>query len=375
MKAHTPSSPTPPSSKKPKRKEPPHVPTFSDLPEIAFIVAFQSRFNAAFKGTPNLGCQDIETGVNNLKPSEQVEQLLCRLLGLLLNRKKNVERGHYNRALEEAISANQSQWPPEWEGKNILSGGKSFENLDAKQRLVLLKYLILWSLSSSDVIRAIISENYKTNRRNDDLNVGLSVQPWGRDGDKRRYWLIEGQDDTPFRLFRESNPALKNITWISVAGNIEEIKNVAADLEQHGNKYSTEMAKKIYQAIPRFEDGEHKRKRREYRQQRKNYFTHQAAAFSYEGRTRGKRIKYAFSDESEGVSNNETSEVDVSGLRRSGRVSRADSSAPEGPRFTASGRQIRRPATGPYGESRANDSNATSTGAATPASAGSEAGE
>ena len=58
---------------------------------------------------------------------------------------------------------------------------------------MLLKYLILWSLSSSDVIRAIISENYKTNRRNDDLNVGLSVQPWGRDGDKRRYWLIEGQ--------------------------------------------------------------------------------------------------------------------------------------------------------------------------------------
>jgi len=64
-------------------------------------------------------------------------------------------------------------------------------------------------------------------------------------------------DDTPFRLFRESNPALKSITWISVAGNIEEIKNVAAELEQHGNKYSTEMAKKIYQAIPRFEDGEH----------------------------------------------------------------------------------------------------------------------
>ena len=120
---------------------------------------------------------------------------------------------------------------------------------------------------------------------------------------------------------------------------------------------------------------EQKRKRREYRQQRKNYFTHQAAAFSYEGRTRGKRIKYAFSDESEGVSNNETSEVDVSGLRRSGRVSRADSSAPEGPRFTASGRQIRRPAAGPYGESRANDSNPTSTGAATPVSAGSEAGE
>ena len=60
-------------------------------------------------------------------------------------------------------------------------------------QLVLLRYLIFWALSSSEVIRAILNENYKTNRRNDDLNVALSIQPWGRDADKRRYWLIEGR--------------------------------------------------------------------------------------------------------------------------------------------------------------------------------------
>jgi len=63
-------------------------------------------------------------------------------------------------------------------------------------------------------------------------------------------------DDTYFRLYRESNPALKNITWISVAGTIDELKAVAADLQSHGNKHSSEMAKKIYAAIPRFEEGE-----------------------------------------------------------------------------------------------------------------------
>ena len=57
-------------------------------------------------------------------------------------------------------------------------------------------------------------------------------------------------------MYRESNPALKNITWISVAGSIDELKGVAVDLEEHGNKHSTEMAKKIYAAIPRFEEGE-----------------------------------------------------------------------------------------------------------------------
>ena len=60
-------------------------------------------------------------------------------------------------------------------------------------QLVLLKYLILWALASSDIIRAVLSEHYRTSRRNDDLNVALSIQPWGRDGDKRRYWLIEGK--------------------------------------------------------------------------------------------------------------------------------------------------------------------------------------
>lgn len=364
-------SPTPPPvGKKPRRKETPHVPTFADIPEIAFIIAFQSRFNAAFKGVPNLGPQDLEAGVINKSPSEQVEQLLCRLLSLILNRKKNVERGHHNRALEDAIQANQSQWSPEWEGRNPLAGGKKFDDLDAKQRLVLLRYLILWALSSSEVIRATLNENYKTSRRNDDLNVALSIQPWGRDADKRRYWLIEGKDDTYFRLYRESNPALKNITWISIAGTIDELKAVATDLQEHGNKHSTEMAKKIYAAIPRFEEGENKRKRREYRTQRKNYFTHQAAAFSYEGRTRGKRIRYTYSDDDEGGSAGGTS--DGASLRRSERTSRAASNAPEGPRFTASGRQIKRPTEGRYGGV---GGYGTSTGAATPASVGSENGD
>lgn len=60
-------------------------------------------------------------------------------------------------------------------------------------QLEVLEALIHWSLSSSEVIRGIINDSYKGSRRDDDLNVPLSVQPWGRDADKRRYWLIEGR--------------------------------------------------------------------------------------------------------------------------------------------------------------------------------------
>lgn len=53
---------------------------------------FRSRFNEVFpKSLPQYGPQDIEKGVVDSVPGEHVERLLCALLGLVLNRKKDVE--------------------------------------------------------------------------------------------------------------------------------------------------------------------------------------------------------------------------------------------------------------------------------------------
>ena len=82
------------------------------------------------------------------------------------------------------------------------------------------------------------------------------MQPWGRDGDKRRFWLIEGQDDTHFRLYRESNPALKNNTWRSIAGTIDEVKEVAQRLDEENTQASRRLRDRINAAIPRFEASE-----------------------------------------------------------------------------------------------------------------------
>lgn len=122
--------------------------------------------------------------------------------------------------------------------------------------MLLLKTLILWSLSSSDAVQAKIKESYKQARHEDDLNQPLSVQPWGRDGLKRRYWLIEGLDDTHFRLYRESNPALKTNTWWSVAGSIPELKVIADKLDEEKNIHSKKLSEKIRNSIPRFEGSE-----------------------------------------------------------------------------------------------------------------------
>jgi len=183
----------------------------------------------------------------------------------------------------------------------------------------------------------MINKAYR-NRHEDDLNIPLSVQPWGSDGDKRRYYLIEGNDDTSFRVYRESNPAGLQRTWWSVAGSIDELKALAEKLEtQDGGPKAKALAKKIQAAIPRFEATEEKRRRREYRQMRKEQFRRPEGFSLYEGRTRGKRIKYTFSDDE----NDFFSDEPV--LRRSSRNTRNHTPAPSGPITTASGRQVKPP--------------------------------
>jgi len=79
---------------------------------------------------------------------------------------------------------------------------------------------------------------------------------------------------------------------------------------------------------------------------RKAAFSRPEPGFSlYEGRTRGKRMKYTFSDE-------EMEDSDALSVRRSTRNSgRVSPAAPAVPTVTASGRQVKSRATGMYGES------------------------
>jgi hypothetical protein len=58
---------------------------------------FRSRFSDALPSKlPHFGPQDIENGVVDSAPTPEVQQLLCALLGLMLNRKKPVEYVYWN---------------------------------------------------------------------------------------------------------------------------------------------------------------------------------------------------------------------------------------------------------------------------------------
>ncbi|KAK5121908.1 hypothetical protein LTR85_004480 [Meristemomyces frigidus] len=342
---------SPPRPKRPP--SPPHDEVFADNPDIAFIVMFRSRFNDTLPSKlAHFGPQDIERGVTDQPPSPQVESLLCALLALVLNRKKPVERGHHGRALEEAVLSQKAQWPHRWAGRNPLHGNRDFNTMAPTERLNLLRTLIMWSFTSSEAITTVIKDKYKQQRHNDDENQPLSVQPWGIDGDKRRYFLVQGLDDTNFRVYREGSRYTKNAHWYSVAGEIQDLRTLAKKLEEvDGTQAARRLAGRIANAIPNFEASEEKRRKREYRQVRRAAFTRPEPGFSlYEGRTRGKRMRYTYDDDEEedGASFSDA----TSGARRSTRHQSARTTPFEsGPTFTASGRQINKPRTGGYGES------------------------
>ncbi|KEZ41522.1 Uncharacterized protein SAPIO_CDS7681 [Scedosporium apiospermum] len=336
MAAEKEPSPPPPRKREPS---PPHEPQFADNQDIAFIVMFRNRFDDAFaRSLPSFGPQELEYDLTEAVPGSRAEAFLCAVLGLLLNRKQDVKAGHYNRALEDAISSHKSQWPRQWDGKSPLSGGGTFASMTATERLTLLRTLILWAMGSSEAIRAILAKSYKQNRHEDDLNQPLSVQPWGSDSDKRRYYLIEGRDYTSFRVYRESNPAGFKRTWWSVADSIESITALADKLEnEDGGPKAKRLSQGIQQAIPRLLESEEKRRRREYRQRTKERFRRPEPGFSlYEGRTRGKRVKYTYSDDEDEV----FSDYNV---RRSSRNTRNSTPAENGSATTQSGRQVRPP--------------------------------
>lgn len=197
-------------------------------------------------------------------------------------------------------------------------------------------------------MKALIKESWKQTRRDDDRNQPRSVQPWFSDSYRRRFWLVEGQEDSYFRIYRENDgKTSKTNTWFSVASTIEDVNALADKFAEEGTLNSRMNADKLRSAIPRFEQGEEKRRRREYRQAQKARFTRPEPGFSlYEGRTRGKRAKYTF-DDGEDVFDSD----DVSTRRSTRHVTPLDA----GPVVTASGRQVKSRVGGVYGESLSTD--------------------
>lgn len=102
----------------------------------------------------------------------------------------------------------------------------------------------------------MLKDGYKPTLHGRERNSALDVQTWGQDTWKRRFFLIEGQDDTHFRLYRQSKLELKTDTWWSLAGTIDELKAVAGSLAEEKPRSAKDLSKKLFESVPRFEGSE-----------------------------------------------------------------------------------------------------------------------
>ncbi|KAK9467434.1 hypothetical protein V1512DRAFT_205996 [Lipomyces arxii] len=322
---------------KPQRKKfvlEPRTP--SNAPEVSVVVMFRAKFGAAFEGVPDFGPQDVEDGLVSEQLTPELDAFLCRILTLVLSRKKNVESGHYNRALEEAVSINGAIYWGLARHNGPFKSNKSFVSLDWEGRLEVLVALVHWALASSDQIRKLLAKGYSAGRLEDDRNCPLAVMPLGMDGERRRYYIIEGLNDAKFRLFRETNPRKQLVNWTPIASSAAEVEQCAEKLANEDTDKSRNaktLAAKLRAEATRLEGCELRRNKRAYRKSFELEALSSGDGGLYLGRTRGRRVNYNASED-EFLADGEG--------RRSTRQGspETDSSTVY---TTASGRAIRRP--------------------------------
>ncbi|KAK7207890.1 hypothetical protein BZA70DRAFT_29059 [Myxozyma melibiosi] len=282
-------------TKKPERKRlipNPREPMYA--PEISFLVMFRARFAEVYAGFPDLGPQDFEEGLVSSPASPAVLGFLCRTLSLVLNRKKNVEPAHFARPMDEAVS---TYGPAYWGPLNPTGpfvGGLTFHTMTWEARLEVLVALVHWSLTASEAVRQVLVQGYSQQRTDDDSASPLAVLPIGLDSERKRYYLIEGENDTRFRLFCETNPRQRLVNWTPVASTFAEFKEFVDKLsETDTSRNAKALVESLTEELPRLEASELKRRKRDQRMLKRQYDEMQAADTGlYSGRTRGKKVNY-----------------------------------------------------------------------------------
>jgi hypothetical protein len=90
--------PKSPAAKERKPQPKPREPKIEVIPrsvvnnfDVPLVVLFRSKFRVLFQGTPELGPQDVEEGVEGNELEGKMEEFVMRMCILIGNRRKGVE--------------------------------------------------------------------------------------------------------------------------------------------------------------------------------------------------------------------------------------------------------------------------------------------
>ncbi|KAK9463562.1 uncharacterized protein V1516DRAFT_613924, partial [Lipomyces oligophaga] len=266
--------------------ENPHEPMYAQ--NISLIIFFREKFSDLFSAISHFGPQDLEEGLMSSQPSSIVESFLCRILTLVLNRKKNVEPGHFTRPLEEAISTFGASYWGVYQQSGPFTGGATFVSMGWSSRLEVLVALVNFALWASDAVREMINVVYDIQNMEGSKITRLSVQPIGMDDARLRYYLVAGEN-TRFRLFQQSNPYWSPCNWTPVASSCYELAQFIEKLASgNPSERSMELLESLREQLPILDASEQRRRKKTNGRQSLG----DSVSIDYTGRTRGKKVDY-----------------------------------------------------------------------------------
>lgn len=309
--------------------------------KIAMLVMFQARFHSLFRGVPSLGPQDIETGLMSPEIPYSVLQFMVRLMSLALNRKKPIDPERYGGALEEIRDKLSSLGPtPTWPLYVNLKSKTAITDLTWEDRLEFFHTLVLWALTHSEAVRAILNDvnqkgsihdggdedqqyayseddiqmkkimMFKTSLEKDQL--GKPVTCLGKDSTGVQYYFIKGRGTSPFRIYKQTNPRLRTVNWISVASSVDQVKDLINKIsnDSNNNLSSSSTVEKLKEYLENMivyldyleeERAKIDKKREKKRALQQAADLIRSGAGVYVGRTRGKKVNYNIDSYNNGI--------------------------------------------------------------------------
>ncbi|CAG8824875.1 20351_t:CDS:2 [Gigaspora margarita] len=221
------------------------------MPEMGFIIAFCEKFKPLFKGF-EFWPEELEGALATEADSDLIDQVHCIFLTNCLNRTKPVSRQVWRKLLSETIDQKLKKSYQFYRDYNPLRRVKNYNELDIRDKVLILNNLVTWQLQEGKEVRKLIEQEYRSSKRNE--GNSLVVEPFGEDKRGRKFYYF----GYGARVYRETIPSSKSskpkkFIWEIISTTLEELENFINDpkeLKSTGGKDKTLYNKLTKELIP-----------------------------------------------------------------------------------------------------------------------------
>ncbi|CAG8458372.1 9680_t:CDS:2 [Gigaspora rosea] len=238
------------------------------MPEMGFIIAFCEKFKPLFKGfefwpeelegalateaDSDLIDQNKTSLVSELQSDLNINDYIIDLIFHAINSPIKNRRQVWRKLLSETIDQKLKKSYQFYRDYNPLRRVKNYNELDIRDKILILNNLVTWQLQEGKEVRRLIEQEYRSSKRNE--GNSLVVEPFGEDRRGRKFYYF----GYGARVYRETIPSTrsskpKKFIWEIISTTLEELENFINDpkeLKSTGGKDKTLYNKLTKELIP-----------------------------------------------------------------------------------------------------------------------------